>query len=487
VKCDETQPHCLRCKNGFFLCEGYRNRNPIQAQDSSLNALTRPLTAGIENEFQSIAFYLDSSKLFGPFETEFWTRYVPQIGYGDPAVHHAIVALSAFHRGLNNEQSTGKSIVGSTYHKIALQHYGMSMRVLQSRNSCTDEDSLLGVLISCLLFTILGCLMGNYQSSALVHLRSGLDILGNLRTARASKSVKGVHSALDKARLEEHLVHIFAELELQAAFVLSIRKTNSGDSPRQRLCIPSISNMELCTMFEAKHELENALSNILDFRQWSAPIRPSIKPSDDTELYERYKDLDTHLDRYSIAFQRFLSESQNTLSRDELHGAVQLKIKEKFARLVLDTTMLLPEDRGQLNHMHQSLLNMIESILDIGSIKPAEPTSSEEPERNAIHSMGVSIVMPLYFIVQWCTDMSLRSRAVELLSRCPREGGFWDSIILSRVAKQLLMSDEINQRMSRDLCHVTLENMSPDERSCILKVRTGINGSTVITQEPIEW
>ncbi len=441
------------------------------------------------NEYQSMAFYLESSKLSGPFETTFWTQYVPQISHCDPAVHHAVIALSTFHRGReDNVQPPNAQTAHSDYRKFALEHYGMAMQAVQSRASRDDEDSLRGVLISCLLFTILECLMGNYESGALIHLRNGLDILGNLRSASASKGAGCAHSASDSAKVEEHLVHLFAELELKAAFLLRSRRDEIfGHSRRQRLCIPLESRTDLYSLSEASHELEDTISATYDFNRWSIPIRQAITPSGNKELRQRYAVVNARVEQYSAAFQRFLSRTQSDFTRDELHGAVELKIKEKFARLMLDTTLLQPDNLDQLTHQHESLLKMIGSLIETSTAKATGSASSEEQEKRAVGSIGAGIGIPLLFIIQRCACKALRSKAVELLPRFPRREGFWDSAIVSEIARQLQSFHETKKGSSLALTQVLLENMSPEERSGMLEVRTGLDGSTVVLQESIRW
>lgn len=395
------------------------------------------------NEYQSIIFYLRSCKLFGPFNNTFWGRYVPQISQGEPAVRHAVIALSAFQRGLGIEPLTGHDDVAQLYRKVALEHYGMSMQALRRRMAAPDENSIPVVLISCLFFTLLECLMGNYKTGALAHLRSGLDILGNLRTSRKRIS-DDENPTSDAEIVENQLFHIFAELELQAAFVVDGRKSDNLGDRRQRLQIPHAPPVrDFHDLSEAKYLLESVLSTIFDHRQWAMTIKYSPTPAQSKELHARYKSADEKLEQWSDAYSRYLSKYQKTFSRWDLRGATKLKFKQKFGRLMLESSLLLPQEMHQLWSEEESILRLIKSLADTLSTTRMQELTDGSPPPNTEFSPGADAVMPLSIIAMYSTDLKLRKQAVGLLSNFPRQEGFWNGVVLAKMATQALARDEL--------------------------------------------
>lgn len=147
VKCDEAKPYCLRCSKTGRKCDGYlddaalsirrrRRRHPAASQldglaiggqgatceipaaapGSALPSMTPPLSAtslprlpnllpwDSAEEKRSFNFFqhITAPVLAGDLDAVIWRVLVLQICHTEPAVRHAILAISSLHEALHH-------------------------------------------------------------------------------------------------------------------------------------------------------------------------------------------------------------------------------------------------------------------------------------------------------------------------------------------------------------------------------------------------
>ena len=64
-------------------------------------------------------------------------------------------------------------------------------------------------------------------------------------------------------------------------------------------------------------------------------------------------------------------------------------------------------------------------------------------------STDLGIVGPLYYVCCRCRDYPLRHQALELLSRCPRREGMWDSEVGVRMIKEFWTIEERHEAFQK--------------------------------------
>ncbi|GIJ99625.1 hypothetical protein Aspvir_003626 [Aspergillus viridinutans] len=189
VKCDEGYPACRRCLSTGRTCDGYgiwgggSSNRPTKPSAVAVNSalVIRPmsdfqLSARTNNEEGRYLQWFKErtgSKMSGSFFSEFWSGFVLQAGMSDPAVLHAILALSSVHRhGILNDDGleTGDE------EKVTLSRYSKAINYLQPHFKAKDRTAFRIALIVCILFIALELLRGRFES-ARIHLRQGLNLL----------------------------------------------------------------------------------------------------------------------------------------------------------------------------------------------------------------------------------------------------------------------------------------------------------------------
>ncbi|OLN97554.1 Transcriptional regulatory protein moc3-like protein 1 [Colletotrichum chlorophyti] len=168
VKCDEAKPKCMRCTTSGRQCAGY------EATMNQGLSWYRPqqLTAHDQREGRAFQFFshMVGPVLSGPMDTYFWTHLVVQFSHFEPAVRHAVLAISSlyedFHQG-------GRVTRQKPCNHFALKHYSAAIQRVQS----AQDEQL--VMLACILFICIEYLQGDVEA-ALRHCRHGILILNRL-------------------------------------------------------------------------------------------------------------------------------------------------------------------------------------------------------------------------------------------------------------------------------------------------------------------
>lgn len=189
IKCDEAKPWCQRCTGTGRKCDGYVVPGAdgwIASPDDRTNAIVvqRLITRlpGNTQEKRAFQYFIKqtSPELNGFFTTGFWERLILQASQTEPSLRHAVVAIGALHEEFSqtNEGLPLGQVVGG-HLPFAVKQYTKAIGHLR-RSLGTGDHSPLTALMSCILFVCFDCLRGYYHT-AIVHLKSGMKILQDLR------------------------------------------------------------------------------------------------------------------------------------------------------------------------------------------------------------------------------------------------------------------------------------------------------------------
>jgi hypothetical protein len=132
------------------------------------------------------------------FESDLWSRLIPQVVFGEGFAEHAVIALGAINKAAEilpaaYEQSSFQSPnlpYGSKHHETALKHYGKVIALLrqQMENPYLDERIVQMTLIACLL---LGCFENAHGGVKAIMLlfQSGVKILSDFKENRWERNL----------------------------------------------------------------------------------------------------------------------------------------------------------------------------------------------------------------------------------------------------------------------------------------------------------
>ena len=170
VKCDEGKPDCDRCVSGGWKCNGYLPWVAVLPGPESRQAPKQVIS---ESESRALDFFRQvvAPAVGGYVRSEFWTLFVLQASPQEPAVRHAVAAVSALY-----EDFDGATVRNA----FALQQYNRSINRLRQ----TSDPAI--VLIVCILMICIEFLQGNVEA-ALAHCRHGIAILNGPGISRSAR------------------------------------------------------------------------------------------------------------------------------------------------------------------------------------------------------------------------------------------------------------------------------------------------------------
>ncbi|KAE8153047.1 fungal-specific transcription factor domain-containing protein [Aspergillus avenaceus] len=438
VKCDETPGTCLNCTSTGRKCDGYDVRLP-PASRNSREARTTCMQLEIKTGFRwtmtsderrcfSYFQHQTIPNLLGFFDSPLWRNLVFQIGQDEPAVYHAMVALSAIHQ---DSEAKGMALSWdhqhNAWHQFALEQLGRAYTFLTKRRSSHDPRLRNVTLMCCLLFVMADLLQGRYDD-AFVHLQSGVRILKELEAHRQL-----VAPTMSEELVEQCLVSAFAHLDIMSAHY-------GVGGPL--LCIDdewdnSKYNSEYMIVFSNLAEAARAFDPVHSavFR-WLVPCMGASRKYIEENfqaLVDRQLNIWPRLRLFMRSFTSFYDSTYKTLSLTEQRGADIIYLQMLVAALSLRTTLLKrrPMALQCFTPQYKEILRRSEDII---CKYPKPPTIV----------MEAGIIPPLYHAAADCQDINVRWQAIQILWSWPhREGPFdsnWIASLCSLGLKKKMLS-----------------------------------------------
>ena len=402
----------------------------------------------------------------GWFGSEFWAKIALPATSSEPAILHAIIALSAAHRcDFQVWQAP------DARERFMLQQYSKAIHLLQSLLMHSDKATVTVVLIVCQIFTFLEHLRGRH-SIAETHLRNGLKLLKDLYRCD-SPSYLGVlvvkpHShakAVDKG-----IIRSFATLHVQADLfdrhmtdISMLLQPMEVDIP-----YPTFPNVE-----EAKDCLDKVLHGLLIISQRFQETRDR-NGSDWAGLVSAQKQTRRILTAWLEVYLRTTTELENRLSDGQAtkeplaFGTHTLPTSRPVPREPLAYRLLLNyhamatiickcmQPTAELNSESKyeahiaEFLTIIEGSVEIWkAYLLARAIPGNVKLSASISEFGY--IPPLYYTALKCRNHRIRLHAIRLLSQIPLKESIWDSGIATNVGRKVMSLEEADLLQGMDL------------------------------------
>jgi hypothetical protein len=362
----------------------------------------------VEGERRHFHFFLHRTapELSGYFDCEFYKVLVLQISRKQPAVRHALIGLGSLHESLKSEGQAS-----STFKSSSLQHYNQAIGHL-AKNVTREQQSVSVTLICCLIFIWFETMQGNNELRA-QQLDSGLKILREWqRTVVTNPS-----SMTDpEARfIRQHLVPIFTRLDLQGVTL------EAGRQPQLdlhlRLSNPRSSGIP--TAFSSVEEARDWLDVVI-YWMWQsvhspAPAGPLPAPLNG-QLY---------FDQWGAAIDAFLQGGRD-ITPAQIRASTILRIYKEMSVIMLASRASFAEAAYEgFSAQFMTITLLAESLLDV----------SEAGALDGFRfSFEMGVVAPLFYVSSKCQNQAIRTRAVQLLMRCPQKGGVWEGLGVAKMS-----------------------------------------------------
>ncbi|KAJ8065699.1 hypothetical protein OCU04_006371 [Sclerotinia nivalis] len=432
VKCDEAKPSCERCVSTGRKCDGYAtDLKELRPEVQSTLEIQRLPTflSGTVDERRGFQYFVSNTatELSGYFDTSFWEHLILQASVADPSLRHAIIGLGALHEDFSNRRldlATKCDAARSSF-GFATNQYTKAISHLR-RSLAGGKQKPLTALMSCVLFVCFDSLRGHF-SSAIMHLQSGLKILHNSRLRSNSQ---------DEDIIEENIAPMFMRLCIQAILYIDTRETSermafakviSTISSRENIIPREFKNLD-----EARRSLLQASDNL--FRggyMWDGNLPPTCQPKAAMDLYVQSC---SQLDAWKVSFENFMRSQSHTFNSKQLRGAALCKVHYTTVHIIarvtepdLDDPRIIrnscndPKKSAMFEPEFQVVVSLARSLIN------AAEADAKAGKPSFTFSTDLGLIAPLYYTCIKSPSETTRRQALELLLRCPRKEGMWDS------------------------------------------------------------
>ncbi|OQD82719.1 hypothetical protein PENANT_c020G06106 [Penicillium antarcticum] len=500
VKCDEGRPACRRCVSTSRVCDGYGiwgGGGTPYAQPQSNRALSvycTPVPVGSLSHEENVCFdwliQRTAKKFAGLFPSDFWETLIFQASAQEPAVRHAVIALSSAHRFDRYRQET---LVANRLNeeRFTLQQYNKAIQHLRS-NKADSSHSLRVALITCMLFVTLEYLRGQYQIGS-AHLRYGMKLLSDVSISSPRSTMAPTILCTEGDFAYNALVDAYSRLGIQSAMF--------GHVP-SHMCIvtqdPQTTKIPyiFTSLFEARRTLDDLLNRVHCLKRYHHDNHTPDSPTENTEIVETQTKIITDLILWRKAYTSALSRLDNTKTNGkDKTGYLLLRVYHEMAT-IMASVCLTPENQNKemiydsytenftiilscfldiwkawtsITFREQHLSSLVAhsdelkalfkdftSMSDMVSILETSLLEILENTNNFAHllqtpdggGLGFTVEMgyipPLYYTALKCRVPRIRRQAVRTLRAAPHREGIWNGPLLADVLEEVIAAEEGN-------------------------------------------
>ncbi|KAJ9604585.1 hypothetical protein H2200_010698 [Cladophialophora chaetospira] len=369
--------------------------------------------------------------------THFWTQTVVSASHQEPAVLHALLALSGAHRtyidNINQPaipQETAKHLTMPSY-----IHYGKAVHYLQNRipGSEMRQDELEVILIVCLLLLTFDIIEGRYNE-ALVHLNHGRRILKGLQRSIDNQSLSDqsavtlylpqkVQSTLDD------LSYSFALMDLQSitfgSDILQFKLAETLDADNMQY--PTAAQHQFSTFDDAWRSLLILENEIFHF---TTAVKQQGGLDQATIIWQ--SKLLTSLRGWKSAFdnsplRRTRVRTPPTGVAPEHDPSSTLRLNHSYLTIVVGIALSFGDEMASDSFLPQ-FVTIVALCEDLVTRLPTI-------------SLDASLIPALYATATICRHPNVRRRALQTLLKSGREG-HWDGKQVAMIATQKMLLEE---------------------------------------------
>ncbi|KAJ5225202.1 hypothetical protein N7468_006427 [Penicillium chermesinum] len=416
----------------------------------ALSTYCTPVPAGSLNHDEQMSFdwfkEMTTKKFAGLFKSDFWETLVFQASAQEPAVRHAVVALSAAHRfDPNYEPWTIPTTYPFDAEQFTLQQYNKAIQHLKLRMGRNEKNDVRVALITCMIFVTLEYLRGLYKRGS-AHLRHGIALLSNIPEKKSPMTPNVFDAAEDFAH--NALIDSYARLSIQSAMFghvpasmcAVIRNPKTNALPYN---FPSAS--------EARQTLDDLLNRIHCLKRHSYASRENESKDDMREMVETQEVIMGDLALWRKAFDnsipRFMTGKDG---RRDQFGHLLLVVYYEMA-MIKGSTCLSDDEMIFDQYTHRFLI-ILTAFLDMWKffasldfrIRDMRKIMDEPSDKCAGNGFTVEsgFIPPIYYTTLKCRDPGIRRQAIAILRSVPHREGVWNGPLLADIAEQLMKMEE---------------------------------------------
>ncbi|CAG8212087.1 unnamed protein product [Penicillium nalgiovense] len=495
VKCDEGRPACRRCVSTSRVCDGYGiwggGGSPYGKPQSNraLSTYCTPVPAGNLSHEEQLCFdwliRRTAKKFAGLFPSDFWETLIFQASAQEPAVRHAIIALSSTHR-FQARDAAGPNQYDECF---TLQQYNKAIQHLRI-NTTNNSYFLRVALITCMLFITLEYMRGQYQMGN-AHLQYGMKLLSDMPTPRPPSSMVPTILAPEEDFAYNALVDAYVRLGIHSAMF--------GHVPSHVYLVtkdPRTTSLPytFSSLLEARRSLDDLLNRVHCLKTHYHDHHASQTPTSNQQMLNTQSFLLADLSLWRKTYTASVGHLKtNKISGKDKTGYLLLRVHHEMAT-IMATVCLSPEGTEselRFDNNTENFVRIMSGFLDIWKCWTATAFSEEDffklatapddlkaifQDFNTMSDMdailensllellekastvnyylqapdcggsGFTIEMgyipPVYYTALKCRVPRIRRQAVRALRAAPHREGVWNGSILADVLEEVIRVEE---------------------------------------------
>lgn len=330
--------------------------------------------------------------------SRFWDRIVLQFCHIEPAVKHAVLALSSIHQ---LSEARHDANIALRHQRYANQHYQHALSAAQSLLQSSTPENIDRVLVACLVFTCYENVRGNYAASQM-HTGSGRAIMAQHR--------ERLRRPTRRNDLNE-IQQLFARLDVAA---LAFSPSNS----RYPYDTNSFYDTNPNLVPDAFDTVEEARAPLIDHIRWLLVVARDgyFAALKDPSLYailepQRLRVMD-HLVRWSSRFEEITHH-------DLTASPILIRTLRVWHHLVtIDVQATYYGSELRYDKYIDQYNQLVRNAEEINELLAQEPSGCD-------FSFDLGITIPLFGTVERCRDPYIRRRALKALHAGQKQEGTW--------------------------------------------------------------
>lgn len=482
---------------------------PLQQQQQQRQNLTPPQTPG-----PSIVSYLSmyrpagdlnferqdgmyfqlfqaqtAGELSGYFDSVFWTQTVLQECHSEGAIRHAVVALGALYKTLEQSTESPPGSPSDTYQldsvyqhwEVAVKQYSEALSALVRLHR--DQKSHRTRLMATVLLACFDSFIGDHKQ-AIIQIQAGLRLLDQLRAERRTS-----FNLTSEEPVEEELITMFKRLAIQAKsydmafhfphpYVIELTpqqpeqaqspSSEAGSSPSS--LSPPMMPDQFYSLREARLAWDTLLEKMLRFTETlftytraSGGNNPmGILPKSIQAYGLSFRG---QLKQWAEAFEPILqSRTAPGVTHQEKAGIAVLKMFQIMSQILY--LMTFSDSELHFDAFHNEFKTIVDLALEVVGDEERRAAAKRCPDPeycthrhhrtpdifggfdyNTHHikpsfSADLGIVPPLFVAATKCRNPIIRRQAIQLLKSSARREGMWDSELTARIGQWVVDIEE---------------------------------------------
>lgn len=427
-----------------------------------------------------------AKKFAGLFPSDFWETLIFQSSAQEPAVRHAVIALSSAHRFQQRYATAPNKYDEECF---TLQQYNKAIQHLRT-NTTNNSYSLRVALITCMLFITLEYMRGQYQMGS-AHLQYGMKLLSDIPAPRSPSSMVPTILSPEEDFAYNALVDAYVRLGIQSAML--------GHMPSHVYLVtkdPQTTSLPytFTSLLEARRSLDDLLNRVHclkgHYHDHHASQTPTIKEKMLNTQSVILADLSLWRKTYTLSLARL---ETNKISGKDQTGYLLLRVHHEMATIMASVCLSPEEIESELifDTYTENFVSIMSGFLDLWKCWAASTFSEEDLSKLATapddlkaifqnfktmsdinvlleasllellekapiinhylqapdcgrngFTVEMGYIPPVYYTALKCRVPRIRRQAVRALRAAPHREGVWNGSILADVLEEIIRVEE---------------------------------------------